>query len=65
MRAIHHQKRDIKTLLMDHILLRMENVFITPHSAFNTREAILRILTTTTRNIAAFAAGKPENVVTQ
>jgi D-lactate dehydrogenase len=41
----------------------MRNVFITPHSAFNTKEAILRILSTTVENIEAFAAGKTINRV--
>ena len=41
----------------------MKNVVVTPHSAFNTREAIERILDTTVANIRAFAAGDPRNVV--
>ncbi len=63
LRTILHEKYDLKTLLLDHVLLRMRNVFITPHSAFNTKEAILRILSTTVENIEAFAAGKTINRV--
>jgi lactate dehydrogenase-like 2-hydroxyacid dehydrogenase len=47
----------------NHILLRMKDVIITPHSAFNTREAVQRILDTTHENIVAFARGEPLNIV--
>lgn len=53
----------LKTLVQNHILLNRENVVITPHIAFNSREAFLRILETTVSNIESFLAGKPENVV--
>ena len=53
----------LKTLLQNHILLNRENVVITPHIAFNSREAFLRILETTNSNITAFLAGKPENPI--
>lgn len=65
LRRVRHQQGDLKALLMDHVLLRMENVFITPHSAFNTREAILRILTTTAKNISGFVAGAPLSIVSR
>jgi len=42
------------------ILLRFRNVIITPHSAFNTREAVACILITTVENIASFTRGEPE-----
>jgi D-lactate dehydrogenase len=41
----------------------MRNVVITPHNAFNTREAIAKILTTTRSNINAFVSGVPQNLV--
>ena len=63
LRSIFRQRHDLETLLADHILLRLRNVYITPHSAFYTREAIQRILNTTVENIAAFARGEPGNVV--
>lgn len=53
----------LKTLLQNHILLNRENVVITPHIAFNSREACLRILDTTVTNIAGFLAGKAENLL--
>jgi D-lactate dehydrogenase len=53
----------LKTLLKNHILLHRENVVITPHIAFNSREAVGRILETTVRNIRAFLEGLVENLV--
>ncbi|MAG16372.1 hydroxyacid dehydrogenase [Candidatus Woesearchaeota archaeon] len=54
---------NIKTLLENHILLNQENVIITPHSAFNSREALVRIVTTTLENINEYLKKKPTNVV--
>jgi D-lactate dehydrogenase len=53
----------LKTLLQNHILINRENVLITPHIAFNSKEAFLRILDTTVSNINAFLSGKPENII--
>lgn len=53
----------LRTLLRHHVLLRYENVVITPHIAFYSREAQQRILDTTIANIEAFLAGRPANVV--
>jgi D-lactate dehydrogenase len=53
----------MRTLLQNHILLHRENVVITPHIAFNSREALFRILQTTVDNIRAFQRGSPENLV--
>ena len=44
-------------------LLEMDNVIVTPHTAFNTQEALQRILQTTVENINAFESGSPINVV--
>jgi D-lactate dehydrogenase len=65
LRSIYRKRHDLETLLADHILLRLRTVFITPHSAFYTREAIERILKTTVENITAFSAGEPQNVVVE
>jgi D-lactate dehydrogenase len=50
-------------VLEDHALIDMPNVIITPHNAFNTKEAFMRILDTTIGNIVGFANGVPTNLV--
>lgn len=47
----------------EHALFAMQNVIITPHNAFNSVEALQRILTITVDNITAFINGKPQNMV--
>lgn len=54
---------DLKTVLENHILLHESNVIVTPHNAFNSKEALTRILDTTIENIKSFAEGKPINLV--
>lgn len=54
---------DLKTLLENHILMDMPNVIITPHNAFNTHEALMRILNTTIDNIRLAMNKKPINLV--
>jgi D-lactate dehydrogenase len=61
--SIFANQQDIRELVADHILLNMPNVIVTPHSAFNTREAIARITITTVANIVSFLGGAPANVV--
>lgn len=63
LRSVYDKKHDLEAMLLNHILLRLRNVIITPHSAFNTREAVERILSTTVGNIASFTRGEPENVI--
>ncbi len=52
---------DMKTVIEDHILLNNPKVIITPHNAFNSTEALQRILNTTSDNILGFLAGTPKN----
>jgi D-lactate dehydrogenase len=59
----HFSKEHLKTLVQNHILLHRENVVITPHIAFDSYEAFLRILQTTQSNIETFLAGRPQNIV--
>lgn len=54
----------LRTLLLNHSLLNRDNVVITPHIAFNSREAVQRILETTLDNLRAFLRGQPQNLVT-
>jgi D-lactate dehydrogenase len=53
----------LQALLQKNILLRMENVILTPHMAFDSVEAVERILQTTADNIRAFDRGTRDNVV--
>lgn len=63
LRTVFRQEHDLESLLTDHILMRLRNVVITPHSAFYTREAVGRIMETTVANIRGFIQGEPQNVV--
>jgi D-lactate dehydrogenase len=56
-------QHDLRDLVANHVLLRMRNVIVTPHSAFNTRETVERIVGTTVGNIEACLGGTPKNVV--
>ncbi len=60
----HYKKEvDLKTLVLDHMLINHPNVLITPHNAFNSIEALNRIDEITVKNIQAFLAGQPANSV--
>ena len=59
----HPSEEKLKTVLADHELMQMDNVLITPHNAFNSREALERILDATIANIQGFVHGKPVNLV--
>lgn len=59
----HKDKEKLKTLLYDHMLMKMPNVLMTPHNAFNSQEALKRILNTTLENIKAFKDNTPANLV--
>lgn len=56
-------KCDISVLLQNHVLMERDNVIITPHNGFNSKEAIERILETTLENVRGFEKGKGINVV--
>ncbi len=50
-------------LLLEYMMLTKSNVIITPHNAFNSYEALQRILDQTLSNIGAFRKGKPINQI--
>jgi D-lactate dehydrogenase len=54
---------DLKTQLLDHMLLNREDVLITPHNAFNSNEAVEEIMRITIENIHAYLSGNPQNTV--
>ncbi|MBS3903155.1 MAG: hydroxyacid dehydrogenase [Anaplasmataceae bacterium] len=58
----HPQSNDLKSMLYNHILIDMQNVLISPHNAFNSQEALERILKTTIDTIQSFARGEAKNV---
>lgn len=47
----------------NNILLKNDRVIVTPHNAFNSKEALERILETTIENIKAFLENQPKNLV--
>ena len=57
------KKCNMKIILEDHILAKKDNVIITPHNAFNSKEALQRILDTTVLNIKGFINNKAVNKV--
>ncbi len=58
----HPREEELKTMLENHILMKMPNVLVTPHDAFNSQEALERILNTTIENIKSYLAGNPQNI---
>ncbi|MCA9389978.1 hydroxyacid dehydrogenase [candidate division WWE3 bacterium] len=61
--AEEHTEDEVKSVLEDHVLIEMDNVIVTPHNAFNTKEAHFRNLETTVNNILSFIDGNPQNIV--
>ncbi len=59
----YNSKVDLTTVLRNHLLLQNPKVIITPHNAFNSQEALTRILDTTIENILAYKKNKPINLV--
>ena len=53
----------LRTAVRNRVLLGRDNVVFTPHNAFNSREALVRILEVTLSNLDAFRAGQPVNRV--
>lgn len=57
------QKECLEKTLLNHKMLEMPNVVVTPHIAFDTKEAITRILNTTLENINSYLRGEIINNV--
>ncbi len=58
------QKRvNLQKLLYNHVLLNHPKVIFTPHNAFNSKEALHRIINTTVLNIKSFIQEEPVNIV--
>jgi D-lactate dehydrogenase len=54
---------DIKTELINHVLLTRDDVVITPHNAFNSKEAVEEIMEVSIANIKSYVDNKPQNLV--
>jgi len=61
--APHPNANAIKTTLENHYLIGHPRTLVTPHLAFNTKEAVERILDATIENIRSFRTSAPANVV--
>ncbi len=57
------QAKDGDKISLNHELMRMPNVIVSPHMAFYTREAIISIQNTTIENIKNFISNSPINLV--
>jgi D-lactate dehydrogenase len=55
----------LREVLRNRRLLARDNVVFTPHNAFNSQEALYRILDTTVANLEGFRAGIPVNRVAE
>lgn len=55
--------KSLQNTIFNDRLLRLNNAIITPHIAYDTQEAIERILSTTVENINEFVQGRTQNNV--
>lgn len=58
-----HTLEQFRAATRNRMLLSRDDVVFTPHNAFNSQEALERILDTTIANLEAFRAGAPINTV--
>ncbi|XZE55621.1 NAD(P)-dependent oxidoreductase [Planctomycetaceae bacterium SH139] len=63
LRSVYEAGNPLDSLLAGQVLIRIWNVVVTPHSAFNTRDAVQRIVTTTAEHIQSFLDGELQNKV--
>lgn len=59
----YREQADLATVVANHVLIARDDVIFTAHNAFNSKEAVNRILNTTIDNIKAFLDGHPQSVV--
>ena len=59
----HPKEEDLKVVLENHYLIDHPYAIIAPHNAFNTDEAVRRILDTATDNMQAYSRGEAKNIV--
>lgn len=59
----HHDINEFQQLVAAHALVDAPNVILTPHIAFNTREAKREITDTTVANVVAFLHASPQHLV--
>jgi D-lactate dehydrogenase len=59
----HPDLERLRSALSGHMLAKHPRVILTPHIAFNSAEAVRRIIDTSIENLKAFAENKPQNVV--
>ena len=57
------KKEELQTLVLNHMLINHPKVLITPHNAFNSVEALMRIENTTIENISNYLKGTPKNCI--
>lgn len=61
--APHPNEDAMRITLENHYLIDHPRVIVTPHLAFNTTEAVERILDTTIENLKTFESGTPTNII--
>ncbi len=55
---------ELQCVIEGHMLAMNPNVVMTPHNAFNSREALRRIIDTTIENVHGFNSGEYKNTIT-
>ena len=61
--SLSFEKDKLMTILEDHMLVKHPKVIVTPHNAFNSNEALHKIVETTHQNLTGFMSNMPLNVV--
>ncbi|MEK6886364.1 MAG: NAD(P)-dependent oxidoreductase [Nanoarchaeota archaeon] len=62
--VLYKKHKEMSRLVLEnHLLMKMNNVIITPHNAFNSKEALSRIINTTIKNILQLSKKRVKNKV--